>query len=275
MDWTGWLSSAFGFFQSTITGNIAGFVSIFLGIYAIYITLRRGSVLAFGIKGVRLLGSLHSSFPAEVSVMYKGQAIPRLTRSSLVIWNRGKNTIKGSDIVGSDPLRIEMEGDGRILSAEVVASSRTVVGAECEVSEQQALLKFVFLDANDGFVIEVLHTSEDFRLPLMGTIQGLPEGFKNVGRLLTAQSRTAGIAFGSATISIPRGVLVGTTLVFGILMVAGAAFLPAEPLHTLVDERSDRAPLWVAGLAYIVLSLLMLWRLRRKYPRSLQTESLD
>jgi hypothetical protein len=134
---------------------------------------------------------------------------------------------------------------------------------------------FQILDTDDGFVVEILHTEEGYRLPLKGTIQGLPGGFKNVGRMMSAESRTAGITFGSSTVRIPRGVLVATTLLFGVLMVASAIFVPAAPIRAIINEGPSRAPMLVAGASYIVLSLIMLWKIRRKYPRSLRTDSFE
>jgi hypothetical protein len=147
MDWSKTFSGVAGFFQSTVVGNILGFVSIFIGLYAIYVTLRRGSALCFGVRGVRLLGWQYSSFPAEVTVHYKGQDIPRLTRSTFVLWNGGKSTIRGGDIVDADRLRVEVDAPARILSAEVIRSSRSVIDASCPIqpSSLQVDLCFKFL----------------------------------------------------------------------------------------------------------------------------------
>lgn len=151
-----------------------------------YLWTRRRTSLAYVYLGEHLLGSASDALPPEIVVQYNGISIPRLTKSILILWNSGENTINGEDIVAKDPLRFHVGGDGRNLAAVILKSTRAVNDfsilkpPDGDVSEME--FTFNFLDKNDGVVVEVLHTSADRKPSIKGTLKGLPQGFRNLGQ---------------------------------------------------------------------------------------------
>ena len=113
----------------------------------------------------------------ELRIIYGGREVPKVTRSRLAFWNSGRVTVDGSDVLTQDPLRIEAAEGDRILRVLVVKRSREITGGDLpSVNEKQAIIRFGFLDRNDGFIIEVLHTGSPGSLLLKGTIKGIPNG---------------------------------------------------------------------------------------------------
>lgn len=142
--------------------------------------------MAYVHLGEHLLGSAADTLPPLINVLYDGISIPRLTKTLVIIWNNGENTINGADIVPKDPLRLQVGSDGEILSISLLKTSRAVTDFQIASGESaatnEAVLKFDFFDANDGVVVEILHTSTDRQPRISGTLRGLPQGFTNLGQ---------------------------------------------------------------------------------------------
>jgi len=257
----GWVGSVIG-----ILGIAAAALTYLLG--------RQRSILAYRTKGARLLGHSEARLPSEVNVQYRGKDIPRLTRSMLVAWNFGEKTINGRDIVESDTLRIEMGQDSSILSATVLKRSRDVIGATCSfgsASPSTASIQFDYLDPGDGFVVEVLHTGERRHPKLVGTIKGIPQGPKNLGAVLSQTRTNTRGPFPKS-----RRTFAIVVIAIGVFFALAGTFIPfkSEEVGAL---KSTLLPYAMAavGLLYAALGCTLLWMVRRRYPKSLQTEDLE
>src|SRR5438477_8505394 len=99
-------------------GSLIGIVGIVAAITTYFLTRRR-KLLAYRTRGMRLLGAVEAGLPNEVTVQYRGRNVPRLTRSFLIVWNAGEVTISGREVVGTDPLKIDLGDEAEILSASV------------------------------------------------------------------------------------------------------------------------------------------------------------
>jgi hypothetical protein len=99
--------------------------------------------------------------------------ITNVNRCYVAIWNHRGDSVQGSDIVPSDPLRVDVAQEERILQTSVVSYSRPQILPNVSISElgNSALVQFDFLDAGDGFLIEVIY--EGVHNPeLVGTVRG-------------------------------------------------------------------------------------------------------
>jgi ABC-type multidrug transport system fused ATPase/permease subunit len=169
-NWVGTIASLLGLIVSVITG------------VGSYLLTRQRTRLAYRCDGKRLLDLAAYRLPTGITVHYRGQGIPRLTRTRVSLLNDGEKTISGNDIVASDPLRLKLRGDSRVLAATVLKTKRDV----CEIKAlpdascpSETHIRFDFLDAGDGAVIEILHTSEESNVEFLGTVRGLPQGLHN------------------------------------------------------------------------------------------------
>ncbi len=150
-----------------------------LGIGVSYIFYRRGrpsTELRDMLSEVEVIGVTPTEYSDGLEVRFEGQQIPQLTNSTYAIWNAGTTTLHGRDIVETEPLRLELQGEGRILRAEVDASTRAVNSGSVSFDEKSVRLGFDYLDASDGFRVIVLHSGHPNSLSSLGTIRGVPQG---------------------------------------------------------------------------------------------------
>ena len=123
-----------------------------------------------------MIGGGDAVFPVEVEVRYRGTPVPKLTSSTIWIWNAGKKTVRGSDVVAHDPFQFRF--DGEVLNVKIKKVSREAVQITAAASGEAGrtvCCSFEFLDPGDGGVLEVLHTGSDKAPECTGTIIGLPK----------------------------------------------------------------------------------------------------
>lgn len=110
-----------------------------------------------------------------LSIEFDGHQIKQVHRTYIGIWNRQGDLVRGSDIVPDDPLRVGLD-EGGFLQARIVSMSRPQIKplvAPHPEDPSVAVVSFDFLEARDGFVVELLHESDE-PLELTGTIRGAP-----------------------------------------------------------------------------------------------------
>ena len=267
-----WIDKAQSLMEQAWLGTVMGIVSIVVAAIT-YMWARKRTSLGYVHLGEHLLGSTSDALPDAISVQYDGISIPRLTKTILIIWNNGENTVSGSDIVTKDPLRLQVGDDGRILSISVLKSSRAVndfriILAPDEVTNK-AQLTFDFLDAKDGVAVEILHTSTDRRPSIKGTLKGLPQGFSNLGQFTRPKPRKKPK---SGTLSILR------TVAFSPIVLACTGFLVAVygPRPSFTPELVSMSPFLSGLLGGVVFAWASrAFSSRRKYPKSLHLEALE
>ena len=163
-----------------LAGFVVGLVGLAATVWTSW-TTKVGARLSYRWKAERVIGG-DGELGEGIEVAFKGTPVIRLTRAVIVVWNSGTATIRDSDIVQLDPVRVQCEEYAEILSARVLQSSRQIVGAEIRVDpakQNRALLAFDFFDPGDGVVIEVLHTGDERKPSFCGTLRGMPKGIKN------------------------------------------------------------------------------------------------
>ncbi len=100
------------------------------------------------------------------------------------MWNSGRTTIRGSDIISEDPLRIEFKSGTQVLQVRILKFTREAnkfIANNREKESHIVDLAFDYLDQEDGVSIEILHTSEKAYFNILGTIRELPRGINNLG----------------------------------------------------------------------------------------------
>ena len=150
-----------------------------LGIGLSYIFYRRGrstTELRDMLSEVEIIGKTPTEFSDGLEVRYEGQQVSQVTKTTYAIWNAGTTTLHGQDIVKKEPLRLELDGEGRILRADVDASTRSVNSGWVTLEEKLVKMGFDYLDAGDGFRITVLHSGQPNSLRSAGVIKGVPRG---------------------------------------------------------------------------------------------------
>ena len=253
------MQEIFHFLNQGWVGTVIGIAGVVVGLMGLYLyrSSRVSGIIAFQSDDMSLIGDKTSIFPAGAEVQYRGTPVPRITSSIVWIWNAGKKTVRGSDIVERDPLQLRFGGEvlnvrTRTVSREVVKFAVAVPADSSKEARKNVCVDFEFLDPDDGGVIEVLHTGSDEMPQFTGTIVGLPKGPQH---------------WGSSTPHDPARWL--KWLMVFLLLPLGLALLMephlAEDPEVYVPFRI-RAPF---GLLIWSLALLLMWRLRRRAPSSL------
>ncbi|AZF24519.1 MULTISPECIES: hypothetical protein [unclassified Pseudomonas] len=264
-----WIDYAQGLLDKSWLGTLLGIAGIVFAACT-YLWTRKRTSLAYVHLGEHLLGSASDALPSQIVVQYNGISIPRLTKSILIFWNSGENTVNGEDIVAKDPLRFQVGDDGQILSAAILKSSRAVndfsILKTPDIGANEITFSFNFLDKDDGVVVEILHTSTDRKPRVKGTLKGLPQGFRNLGQFIRPkpQKSKPGKLHPLGSTLLPIGVALSgfLTAIYG----PRPSFL-ANP---------DTLLLFYSFLGVVVGMWLnsRFWN-RRKYPKSLHTEALE
>lgn len=270
-----WIENVLQLMEQTWVGTALAILAIPLSIF-LYIWGRKRTKMAYVYLGEHLLGSTSDALPQQIVVQYDGLSIPRLTKTLLIIWNNGENTVTGADIVVKDPLRIAVGSDGQILSTVLLKTSRAVNDFKIELigheAPNEALITFDFLDANDGVVVEVLHTSSNRKPSVKGTMRGLPQGFGNLGQFTRPKPRPKKERG-------PLSILGSVLLSPPVLALAGFATATWAPqpefIQKLAAEGSFRNG-FMGGLGgFVGMWLFTWWVNRRRYPRALYLATRD
>jgi hypothetical protein len=260
-DWIGWL---------------IGLIAVILAV-VFYFKSRATARLVCQWRGRLLVGGEEADLPADVVITYKGAAVPRLSSAKVVFWNSGKLTVRGSDIVEADPLRIVLAEDAVILRAVVNSVTRSVNSFSVRIRPEkanEAICTFDFLDAGDGARIELLHTSNLKSAKVVGTIRGLPTGIGHLGKIQSVSKLRSSPVPLVWMIVIAMAVGLSTLLV-GIF---GPSFGPryetiAACLHLpIIKSRTDRIAAILAGAVYVIPPTFILWSTRRRFPRALSED---
>jgi hypothetical protein len=138
----------------------------------------------------RVLGSKGNRLPSDVKIIFRGAEIENLCRTRVMVWNHGQSTTRGSDLVAGDPLRIELGSGAEVLDATIKAHTTKSNNARVEVPERdergkgssQVRLSYDYLNARDGFLVEIFHTDAGKAPILAGSVQDMPQGFRSYGR---------------------------------------------------------------------------------------------
>jgi len=233
-DWVGW---------------VIGVIAVTLAI-VFHFKTRVSTKLAYQWSGRHLVGGSEAALPDEVAISYCGISVPRLSSSQIIFWNCGNTTVRGTDIVKVDPLRI----------ARVHAKR-----------QNEALCTFDYLDPGDGARLEILHTGEKGYPELTGSIRGIPKGPSDWGAVDRFASPFADLQ------SVVRLGVIGNAA-FGLAVILYAVFVPILqakhpialfwPLSIEMSKRS-RLAMILAGVVYALPGAFVLWVIRRRFPRVL------
>ncbi|QEA28987.1 hypothetical protein FGL91_10710 [Microbacterium sp. CBA3102] len=107
------------------------------------------------------------SFAGGLSLTWRGRSLTQVSRTNIAFWNHRGDMVRGVDIVASDRLRVEVADDDEILQVRIGSFSREQIGLTLDGGD----VKFDFLDAGDGGVLEVLHIGDE-PARIAGTVRG-------------------------------------------------------------------------------------------------------
>lgn len=165
-------------------GSLIGLIGL-IGLvvtFVLYRASRVGPRPVYQYQALRLIGGAEHELPEEVTVLFGDKKVQRLAKTHIVIWNSGRATLNGKNIVADDPLRLEFSEDSEVLSARLLNFTRQANKFTVNIHPRcpnRVICSFDYLDAGDGAAIELLHTDEKRYPKVQGSIRGVPKGVLN------------------------------------------------------------------------------------------------
>lgn len=135
-------------------------VAIGFGALSIYLIVKysRKKKPVWGYETRRVIG-LGTNAPPELKLFFNNKPVEDVYETKLIFFNKGNDVIRKEDV--TDNMKIEFKGC-KILREPFLIPNRDVIKFTQKLitKKEDSLLKlnFLYLDHNDGAVIEVLHT---------------------------------------------------------------------------------------------------------------------
>lgn len=282
----------FNFFNQGWVGSLIGILGFLLGAAGIfsYKISRSTAKPSYQKSSLRLLGRNENNLPRDVTVLFKGQEVDRLTKTTLIFWNNGTEVLSGENVVESDPICISLRDGETILSHKILKKTKDVNEIKItkdDENSKQIWVTFSYLDPGDGVTLELLHNSEDRYPEISGTIKGLPNGFEDLGQVyfdtipirLISSSKLLRIIFRRPKLTVILMMFVGIAMiVLGLLPQEARELLGVRSLTENSEDKLNVDTSWlfiIVGLVYIATSAPILWFWRKKYPKSLEIEEVE
>ena len=250
------------FLNQSWIGTVVGTAGVALALF-LYWRSRISGIIALQSRNVSMIAGGNPIFPDGVEVRYQGTPVPRLTSSTVWLWNAGKKTVSGSDIVGHDPLGLRFGGE--VLNVRIKKVTRKVLRIRADTSKEEnrtVCYGFEFLDPGDGGVLEVLHTGSPKAPECIGTIKGLPKGLQYWRSFISSKWERK-----EAWLMSIVGIIIGLEMTLGQHINVVFPFLSGEP--------ESQAPAWYRipfGLLLLSATVFHIWSLRHRAPSSLNVD---
>ena len=280
------MQELFSFFNQGWVGSLIGLIGIILGAVGIFSYKISKSIAkpSFQKASLRLLGRDEDNLPKEVTVLFKGNEVNRLTKTTLILWNNGTEVLDGKDVIPKSPICITYNNGDNILSHKILKRTKAVNNFSVVKNKEcphQLLASFDYLDPKDGIVLEILHDSEKKHPEITGIIKGIPKGFIDLGIVPSKQNKVKS-SLGRSIVN-PKPVLV-MALIIG-LGITFFGLLPQETMEliaTSIIEENESKSIFelstffiVLGLLYTSLPMYILWTRRKKYPKKLEIDDVE
>lgn len=160
---------------------LLGIIGLLLTIYGVIITIRSATKisLSYSITGNNLIQDFTEKLNG-LELKFKDQNVRNLTITKMVIWNSGNASIRKTDLVESDRLRICVPNDINILDFDIIQVNESsnefnlTVNAQNVIETKEVRVNFNYIDKKQGCVLQILHNSPDYRaVSLTGKIIGV------------------------------------------------------------------------------------------------------
>lgn len=159
-------------------GTTVGVIGVLIGAILAY-AFKPRSRLAAQTNTLELVGP-NSVLPNEIEFLFRGDKVSNVTLSRVAIWNTGNTTVRGAQIVESDPLRIAVSNGAHILETTVLRRTREVNDVSCVLRQDTgsaAEFRFDYLDPGDGALVQLIHTG-NAEIRVIGSIRGIRAGVR-------------------------------------------------------------------------------------------------
>jgi hypothetical protein len=156
-------------------GVLASFCTIFSFLLAFYFykRSRRTRALVCVTTSTHIIDDAIGCIP-RLTVLYDGVPVNHLTITTLAFWNAGSETIDERNLVKTKPLCLALESPHRYMHIRTYPMrAANDVKHRLDKEARTCFIDFEFLDHNDGFVMDIIHTGEhDTSIRIDGVFKG-------------------------------------------------------------------------------------------------------
>jgi hypothetical protein len=228
-------------------GTSVGFFGIILA-FVLYFRAKADVRLCYAIFDKHnLMEHSWRPLPAKAALTYDGRVIEELSEVIILIWNRGRGTLRSSDIASSDPLILRFTDDAKeaeVLEVVATHATREALGAGAAVDGNRIRLSFDFLACMDGFALKILYAgSANAKIECLGTLKGTPRSTRRY-----EPDPLAGGEFTSRFFLVRAG-----CLVLGLILASSIA-LPFLVEHLIKLPANGTGLLWIALTFFFIAS---------------------
>ena len=248
-----------------IVGSIGTIVSIVINI-VLFRASRNQAEPVFQYASRPLISIDKENVPDDAGAFFGDEKTDSLTRTELIIWNRGLAVLDDSAIPKDHPITVSFSDRARIFRYRVLKIAREASGMSLsQVDECMLKLHFLFLDHDDGIAIELLHDSKVSYPTVGGTIIGLKQGIRYLGTIYRPRSRPDEVGYWSIVLVL----IVSALLLFPVSTMAIVGFIQGRDL--LGFDSSVLMIIGLFGMQGIVWSPRIIRDLRRRMTRCPRT----
>lgn len=164
------------YFSANNLGIAIGIIGVLITIYT-YVVTRQKRAISYKISDIALLETdAPTSLGEKVKVFFSERPVPRITKTTVWIWNSGNTTINSYDIAPNDPIRLHIQKGFEILNVELMFTSTKANNISVQPNANGVIIpKFDFIDQNQGMKFSILHTAKTKSIHIKGTIKGIKE----------------------------------------------------------------------------------------------------
>lgn len=203
-----------------ILGSLVSFVIS----YVFYKRSIRGRNLVYESCNDTIIDKNNKTIPLEIDILYKQNSVEKLVRTYVYMWNNGAKTIRNSDLVGNDELRIEFDGNLELDGGMEIYSCKTLNNTDksnnflLNIDKEMLTMSFDYLEPGNGVKIEILHNCDTAIATVKGKVIDVRGGIKNSKHLINSKvNRLLDLAnfIGVYVISFTGGLL--TAIIFALI----------------------------------------------------------
>lgn len=251
---------------------IGAFVT-FIVSYIFYKKSLIRSSLSYQTRSLEIIEKSKQILPKEITITFGDKIVQRLTKTEVILWNSGRTTLRGIDIVAEDLLRLEFSKDAQILQTRIIKLNRDTNKFTSIIrinSSNIVDFNFDYLEPGDGVVVELLHTDKELYPKIQGSIRGLRKGAKYCG-YIPSYSISRTISKYKLLRRLSNFVYILNGVMFIIIGLYVLIPTPTKAVKSLLlwPQGSQGWFLIIMGSVLIVFILLDLWFSRRRFPKSL------
>jgi hypothetical protein len=214
--------------------------------------------------------------PPGLELKFRNKSIPHIARGVVRFWNGGNETLEGNLVPKQDKLSLTIP-DGEFLLVAIPKTTNSANKCEIQIDandKRVAYFNFDFLDPDEGAVIGFLHSSKTAAPEFKGTIKGhkikiLEQKIQSKARQRLYQRFQSIKKFIPYPLLLSGSVLLAASLLPNESLLALRTFLRPNAENIKEFGQAGRSIYAIAGFGYLVFGVSLIWKKRKKHPKSL------